>query len=153
MKSFTKILKSVVLPFGALLVLAIGLRFVIAKAGNSLADRFVSSAAPMSLAAPTRLPHRKSLRPKAAPIPTIAAPQLPPETEADRQVIAQAQQEAGVWAQTSLQTTLKPVPSGNGLIVFEPIATDAALADFGAGCGRWLHLMVAGQSALGKTPL
>jgi tetratricopeptide (TPR) repeat protein len=50
---------------------------------------------------------------------------------------------------------LHPVGSGPGLVVCEPVSVnaDAATTDFGAGCGRWLHLTVSGQPALGQTPL
>ena len=50
---------------------------------------------------------------------------------------------------------LAPVGSGLGLVVCEPVGAnaDAATANFGAGCGRWLHLTVGGQPTLGQTPL
>lgn len=50
---------------------------------------------------------------------------------------------------------LKPVSSGSGIVVCEPVAqgADEATAAFGAGCGRWLQLVVGGQPELGKTPL
>jgi tetratricopeptide (TPR) repeat protein len=40
------------------------------------------------------------------------------------------------------------------VIVLEPVArnADPDQADFGAGCGRWLHLFVSGQNAFDKTP-
>jgi tetratricopeptide (TPR) repeat protein len=46
-------------------------------------------------------------------------------------------------------------PAHSGLLVCEPApaGTDPALAAFGSGCGRWLHLMAAGQPALACTPL
>jgi tetratricopeptide (TPR) repeat protein len=52
-------------------------------------------------------------------------------------------------------TRLTPVESGRGILICEPVAqdTDPATANFGAGCGRWLHLMVGGHGELGKTPL
>ena len=42
-----------------------------------------------------------------------------------------------------------------GLVVCEPIAAQTAvgIADFGRGCGRWLHLSVAGLPQMGQTPL
>lgn len=50
-----------------------------------------------------------------------------------------------------------PAPKGLpvGLVVCEPMApaSDADLGRFGDGCGRWLHLMAAGQPELGRTPL
>jgi len=48
---------------------------------------------------------------------------------------------------------LTALPSGNGLLVGEPVAAgvDDKLAAFGAACGRWLHLVAAGQPELGKT--
>ena len=50
---------------------------------------------------------------------------------------------------------LAPAGSGPGLVVCEPISVnaDASTTDFAAGCGRWLHLTVSGQPALGQTPL
>jgi tetratricopeptide (TPR) repeat protein len=46
-------------------------------------------------------------------------------------------------------------PACCGLVVCEPVAsgTAAPLKAFGVGCGQWLHLMAAGQPALGATPL
>src|SRR5581483_6221644 len=43
---------------------------------------------------------------------------------------------------------------GPGVLVCEPIASgaDAGAADLGAGCGRWLHLVVGGHPELGRTP-
>lgn len=46
---------------------------------------------------------------------------------------------------------LQPL-EGRGVLVFEPQAP-VAMANFGAGCGRWLHLQVSGQNAFGRTPL
>lgn len=42
-----------------------------------------------------------------------------------------------------------------GLVVCEPVtaSTDAEGGRFGDGCGRWLHLMAAGQPELGRTPV
>lgn len=49
--------------------------------------------------------------------------------------------------------SLQPLPSGAGLVVGAPVAKDAKLADFGAGCARWIFLHAGGQGELGKTPL
>lgn len=51
--------------------------------------------------------------------------------------------------------SLKEVKSGPGIAVFEPVAkvSDSQSVNFGAVCGRWLHLNVGGQGAFGKTPL
>ena len=48
----------------------------------------------------------------------------------------------------------KPIPSGPGIQVCEPIAigADAALADFGSGCGFWLQWAMGFQPELGQTP-
>lgn len=45
--------------------------------------------------------------------------------------------------------------SSPGLVVCEPVAAQAGAgtADFGAGCGRWLHFTVAGLPQMGQTPL
>ena len=42
-----------------------------------------------------------------------------------------------------------------GVVVCEPVAARSAkaVADFGAGCGRWLFFTVGGQSGLSRTPL
>ena len=46
-------------------------------------------------------------------------------------------------------------PANPGIVICEPVApaTDAALAHFGAGCGRWLFLTVGGHAEIGQTPL
>ena len=51
--------------------------------------------------------------------------------------------------------SLKPLPSGSGLIVCEPapVAALQSSANWGAGAARWLQVQVAGQPELGKTPL
>lgn len=51
--------------------------------------------------------------------------------------------------------SLKPLPSGAGLIVCEPVPVAAlqSSANWGAGAARWLQVQVAGQPELGKTPL
>ena len=69
--------------------------------------------------------------------PVHAGPQAPPRTD--------------IWTGTPIELLL-PVPSGPGLVVCEPVADITALADLGSGCGRWLHLMAAGQPELDKTP-
>jgi tetratricopeptide (TPR) repeat protein len=46
----------------------------------------------------------------------------------------------------------QPLPSGPGVLVCEPVPATPALAAFGAGLGRWLHLVVGGQGEFGKTP-
>jgi tetratricopeptide (TPR) repeat protein len=50
---------------------------------------------------------------------------------------------------------LRSVKSGPGILIAEPVAkqADAAVADFGAGCARWLHMVVGGHGELGATPL
>jgi len=49
----------------------------------------------------------------------------------------------------------RPVQSGAGIVICEPVNTNAdkVTADFAAGCGRWLHFTVGSIGALGKTPL
>src|SRR5438874_5551467 len=48
----------------------------------------------------------------------------------------------------------KSATSGAGLFVCEPVpaGADVATASFGDGCALWLHYVIAGQGALGKTP-
>ena len=54
----------------------------------------------------------------------------------------------------AMMVRLAPIGNGRGIVVCEPTAaeTDEATANFGAGCGRWLHLTLAGQPELGATP-
>lgn len=54
-----------------------------------------------------------------------------------------------------LVQALAQVNNGPGVLVCEPVgkAAGAETTAFGAGCGRWLHLMVGGHGELGKTPL
>lgn len=49
---------------------------------------------------------------------------------------------------------IKPVISGPGIVVCEPVVqnADTATAEFGTGCARWLHFTVGGHAELGKTP-
>jgi tetratricopeptide (TPR) repeat protein len=48
---------------------------------------------------------------------------------------------------------LKPIPSGPGIQVCEPVATgNDALADFGGGCGLWLQWAMGFHPQLGQTP-
>ena len=51
--------------------------------------------------------------------------------------------------------SLKPLSSGAGLLVCEPIAGTAMASQsaWGAGAARWLQVQVAGQPELGTTPL
>lgn len=58
-------------------------------------------------------------------------------------------------ANTAYVQSLKSIPSGSGLVVCEPVTQQKSveLAEFGAGCTRWLHLHAGGQGELGKTPL
>jgi len=48
----------------------------------------------------------------------------------------------------------KPIPSGPGIQICEPMAPEgnAALADFGAGCGEWLQWSMGFHPELGQTP-
>jgi len=49
---------------------------------------------------------------------------------------------------------LKPIPSGPGIQICEPVAPEgsAALADFGSGCGLWLQWSMGFHPELGQTP-
>ena len=57
----------------------------------------------------------------------------------------------GVDTPATYLAKLSPLGSGRGIVVCEP-TSDATLSSFGAGCGRWLHLALAGQSELNATP-
>lgn len=51
---------------------------------------------------------------------------------------------------------LKQFPNGPGILIAEPLpakGTADATTDLGAGCARWLHLIVGGQGELDRTPL
>lgn len=48
-------------------------------------------------------------------------------------------------------SALTKVESGAGIVVGEPIGP-STLKDFGAGCGRWLHLSLGGLTQFGSTP-
>lgn len=54
-----------------------------------------------------------------------------------------------------LVKSLAQVESGPGVLVCEPVAKGAKAESvaFGAGCARWLHLVVGGHGEFGKTPL
>jgi hypothetical protein len=47
---------------------------------------------------------------------------------------------------------LTQLPSGPGLLVAEPVGS-TSLRTFGAGCSRWLHLVIGGEGGAGRTPL
>ena len=59
----------------------------------------------------------------------------------------------GAQIETKLED-LKPIASGPGIQVCEPIGPgdDAALSDFGAGCGLWLQWTMGFHPQLGQTP-
>lgn len=61
-----------------------------------------------------------------------------------------------VSAQRELEppADLKPIPSGPGIQICEPVAmgSDEALADFGSGCGLWLQWAMGFHPQLGQTP-
>ncbi len=61
----------------------------------------------------------------------------------------------GSGAESAYVAGLKPLDSGEGLVVFEPQSapSSAKWAELGDGCSRYLQVHVAGQGALGKTPL
>ena len=93
--------------------------------------------------------------PKPVPPPVIPAmPALPVETAEQAMLLQKAQAGAATWVASALSASLKPVNSGEGLIVCEPVPSPAmtALGAFGNGCGRWLHLTLGGQGELGQTP-
>ncbi len=50
---------------------------------------------------------------------------------------------------------LTAIRNGPGLVVCEPVPRDVPqnVAEFGDGCGRWLHVIVAGQPEISRTPL
>ena len=54
-----------------------------------------------------------------------------------------------------LPVGLHAAPLAADIVVCEPVAKtpNAAVADFGAGCARWLFFTVGGRPELGQTPL
>lgn len=53
-----------------------------------------------------------------------------------------------------MSADLKPISNGPGIQICEPVAAgkDAALADFGSGCGRWMQWSMGFHPELGQTP-
>lgn len=93
-------------------------------------------------ASPARKPARKPSTAKQGPKPKPTSKKTETKTVRleDHPLIARLQQ----------------VESGPGILVCEPVpAADVTpdLSAFGAGCARWLHLVVGGQGELGRTPL
>ena len=88
----------------------------------------------------------------------FAAPAAPAPPPAQRIAHASLPPRPPDAAQAA-QETSRPVvvPRGAagavGLIVCDPICGASGLQVFGAGCGRWLDLVAAGQPELGRTPL
>ncbi|HEX8236499.1 MAG TPA: tetratricopeptide repeat protein [Abditibacteriaceae bacterium] len=124
--------------------------------------RLVATAAPGQQAVSTKsvvtgLPKVPTTPPKLSPAlrKALAKPHYPVIAKEQTAQLKQAQTQSVQWAKRVLATAAKPVASGPGLVVCEPIAPsgETMLADFGAGAARWLHLVVAGRGEMGKTPL
>lgn len=110
----------------------------------------VSDALPAD--APPVAPLFKALT-QTMPLPALVIAHAPlPPRPPDVQQVAQE-------AVSSPSTPVPAPPAGAtppgslGLLVCDPVCTTGSLLDFGVGCGHWLHLMAAGQAALGRTPL
>lgn len=85
------------------------------------------------------------------PSPALNAPDSPFRSGPDKKAVLRA----ALQPDAALLQSLPPLDSGPGIAVCEPTVQKSALrlANFGAGCGRWLHLHVGGQGEFGKTPL
>ena len=113
---------------------------------------------------PPATPPAAAVRPAApAPVPSVsplfaaeAVTTFPsPVRPAPASPLAFSPAQKARLAVIAAATPPPPAPSGPacpGLVVCDPVAA-GDLAAFGVGCGRWLHLMVGGQPALGRTPL
>lgn len=112
------------------------------------------NAAPAKKKAPSRPPAPAKKKP-AAPAP-LALPVEPPPTPLSPTDPRRNPPAPGLTdlREYPLAEAIQPLESGPGLIVCEPVAPagDPKLAEFGSGCGRWLHLFAAGQGEFGRTP-
>lgn len=59
------------------------------------------------------------------------------------------------YARSLLENAGQDAQKSVGVVVAEPVAQNVPreLAEFGVGCGRWLHLHTGGHGELGRTPL
>jgi Flp pilus assembly protein TadD len=104
------------------------------------------------MAQPIKLAKSTRPRPKATAVPKPTMPPLPELSAEQKAILTSAQQEIVDWAASVRASDESPPANRNGLVVAEPQGT-TSLLDFGAGCGRWLHLFAAGQGELASTPL
>jgi hypothetical protein len=90
-----------------------------------------------------------SLFPPAAPAATKPAAKRSDAKPAPAGARRTPARKASAWTDRLTQ-----FDNGPGVLICDPapVEADAAAADFGAGCGRWLHLLIGGQGELGKTP-
>lgn len=82
--------------------------------------------------------------------------EFPTPDAAQLKLFREAQSEAAQWAQIVLRSEMKPVASGAGVLICEPVEKPAASPEDSAlfaGCARWMQVALGGQSALGKSPL
>ena len=135
---------------------------VLLLAGCNAASRHISSRVTPSPISPNTSALQNAAAPDGSLIKTFTNPvvTIPILSASEESAISQEQNRAATWAQSVLRLKIKPVASGNGVIISEPqgAATSSTRdqiqrRDFGAGCSRWLQLQVGGQGALGKTPL
>jgi tetratricopeptide (TPR) repeat protein len=91
----------------------------------------------------------------------IRAPEHPPVDQAAQTTAGATLAGDAVRTKANAMRPLSPLvarltqlENGPGILVCEPMGrgADAATVDFGAGCARWLHLIVGGHGELGKTP-
>jgi tetratricopeptide (TPR) repeat protein len=85
-------------------------------------------------------------------------PSVFPPTPADVDQIASiaAQMALPIPNAITSARTGAPLPSKTGLFVCEPVVNgtnSASISNFGIGCGRWLHVVAAGQPELSRSPL
>ena len=128
-------------------------------AGCTSSREAQTALAPTTATSPARgtTPAGAGARSPLSPLLQTALLSSAPPQIASRQLekLAREQRTAALWAKFVLRDIAPPVESGPGVVVCEPVAGTSApdLAAFGSGCTRWLHLAVAGQGELGKTPL
>jgi len=123
---------------GRLVILGIGLCAALISAPCATPSQ--AAARPAAKASRKGAPARKPASGKSAkPAPARKAPGAPRFSVDDHPLIH----------------SLEQLNSGPGVLVCEPVAklSGPETAAFGAGCARWLHLVVGGHGEFGKTPL
>lgn len=107
-------------------------------------------------AAPSRRSHKVTSRLQVPVKPAAKTGAKAPTTSPTSKVsgVAHAGVAQGASSLPPLFRALTPFDDGFGPVICEPAAQNAddTTAAFGAGCGRWLQMVVGGQGELGRTP-